>query len=131
MAEEEDATAVCPETRDQVVSASACRCKRLAPRAAVAEEILTWPLKADIGGEAAFVIAVVRFHEFRGQLGDRCEARQFAGPPLPLEGADQDLGEREALESPRSFRALLSPRRVSERSVNPVCRPDRDHAVSP
>src|SRR5271157_707046 len=96
--EKEDATAIRAEAGDHAVGARTHRRERLTPRAAVPEEIPAWPLTADVGGEPAFIIAIVPLDEVRGDLGDGPETCKLASPPRPLERADQDLGERYPLE---------------------------------
>ena len=60
--------------------------ERLTPRASVAEEIPAWPVIADLGGEPAFIIAIVPLLQIRGDNSNGPEARQLAGPPRPLGG---------------------------------------------
>src|SRR5271157_2020538 len=96
--EKEDATAIRAEAGDHAVGARTHRRERLTSRAAVAEEIPAWPLTADVGGEPAFIIAIVPLDEVRSDLCDGPETCKLASPPRPLERADQDLGERDPLE---------------------------------
>jgi hypothetical protein len=118
VAEEEDATAIGPEPGNHAVGAIAHRRERLAPGAAVAEEIPARPLAANVRGEPAFIFAIVPLHEVRGEPGDLGEARQLASPPRPLERADQNLGELDSREpSPELPRVILAP--LGQREIGP------------
>ena len=87
VAEEEDATAIRPQTRDQAVGAGTHRRERLTPRAAVAEEIPAGSFKADVGGESAFIIAVVPLDRDPESL-----RRRPRSPPVRKSAAPSEAG---------------------------------------
>jgi hypothetical protein len=67
-----------------VVSARGDLVRRFSTRAAVGEEIPIRAFDLDLGGPAAFVVAVVPFEQIAIDFGDSAEAGQVARPRGPL-----------------------------------------------
>ncbi len=93
VAEQQSVAAGRPQAGDHAVGAGTDVGDRLAPRAAVAEEVPARPLRADLGGPPALVRAVVPLGQVGDDLGDRREAGQLAGAAGARERADQDARE--------------------------------------
>src|SRR5271169_1759879 len=70
-----------------------------AVRAAVAKQLPIRALLQDLGGSAAFVFAIVPFHQIGIALGVVAETRQLAGSRCALQRAGEDLGKGQAAQA--------------------------------
>src|SRR5229473_4428211 len=67
-------------------------------RATVAEQLPIRALPEDLGGAAAFILAIVPFRQIRIELGLAAETRQLTGPDRALQGAREYLGKGQSAQ---------------------------------
>jgi len=92
--EQRDIPLQLPQSRDQTIDTFTDFRGRLAARAAVAKEVPTWALLADVDRPLAFVVAVAPLGEIGFDFGATAEAHEFAGRTGAEARARQHVRER-------------------------------------